>query len=232
MRVYFPASSGALVRPSAPSVEFRFIKKVLLSAVSNVVFAIMPRFDKTKTIVTAKDKKLRELVLYISERSINDDSFGLTKLNKLLFFADFLAYLNFGKPITGQEYFRLRTGPAPRNWLPIRRQMLADGEIRLKQAQFYGFPQDKVIPLREPNLEEFSSKEIALIDKIVETHRGKTASEISDESHEFVGWQLAKDEETIPYQVARLMRRPLNENELKHAKSLEKRAVQRLKQAA
>jgi Protein of unknown function (DUF4065) len=176
--------------------------------------------------LTPKDKKLRELAMYISEKSVGDDSCGATKLNKLLFYADFLAYLNFGEAITGQDYFKLRNGPAPRRWLPIRRQMLEAGDIQLKQAEFHGFPQDKVIPLRKPNLDGFKAKEIALIDKIIDTHRGKTASDISDESHDFVGWQLAQEKETIPYSVARLSRRPLSDKELKHGKSLEKRAAQ------
>jgi hypothetical protein len=194
----------------------------------------MSKIDMQKKItLTPEDKKLRELALYISEKSMGDDSCGATKLNKLLFYADFLAYLNFGQSITGQEYFKLPNGPAPRRWLPIRRKMLEDGDIRLKQAEFYGFAQDKVIPLREPKLNGvFTAKEIALIDKIIETHKGKTASEISDESHDFVGWKLAKEKETIPYQVARLTRRPLTENELKHGKSLEKRALEILKKAA
>jgi hypothetical protein len=38
------------------------------------------------------DEKLRELILYVSTLSKDDDNFGATKLNKLLFYADFLAY--------------------------------------------------------------------------------------------------------------------------------------------
>ncbi len=50
------------------------------------------------------DIKLRELVLYLATLSEGDATFGKVKLNKLLFYADFNAYLKFGKPITGHEY--------------------------------------------------------------------------------------------------------------------------------
>jgi hypothetical protein len=182
----------------------------------------------------AKDKKLRELILYISEKCIGDDSFGATKLNKLLFFADFLAYLNFGSSITRQEYFKLPNGPAPRKMMPIRRQMVDDGDIFIKQAEFYGFPQDRVIPIKKADTNVlFQAAEIALVDKVIAAHKGKTASEISDESHEFVGWKLAADKETIPYSVARLSRRPLSVNEMRHAKTLFKQAAELLvKEAA
>jgi hypothetical protein len=57
-------------------------------------------------------EKLRELILHVARRSEGDIAFGVTKLNKLLFFIDFLACLRFGKPITGEEYQKLDNGPA------------------------------------------------------------------------------------------------------------------------
>ena len=171
--------------------------------------------------MTPKDKRLRELAIYISEKSSGDNAFGATKLNKLLFYADFLAYLNFGEPITGAEYFRLPKGPAPKRWLSVRDNMIHNGDIKLMAAEFYGFPQQKVVPLRKPDLSAFKSKQIALINKIVELHKGKTAAEISDESHGFVGWKLAANKEVIPYQVARVSRRMLSDCEVRHGQSLE-----------
>src|SRR6266487_3415423 len=51
---------------------------------------------------TRADEKLRELILHICIRSEDDEAFGAVKLNKLLFFSDFHAFLRLGKPITGQ----------------------------------------------------------------------------------------------------------------------------------
>lgn len=58
--------------------------------------------------------KLRELVLYVCTASEGDESFGSVKLNKLLFYSDFLSYLQHGIPITGQEY--QSRGRNTRNW--------------------------------------------------------------------------------------------------------------------
>ena len=175
--------------------------------------------------LTPKDKRLRELAIYISEKCGGDDSFGATKLNKLLFYSDFLAYLNFGKPITGSEYFRLGNGPAPKRWIPVREAMVEAGDAKVMDAEFYGFPQQRVVPLRKAQLTEFSTDQISLVDKVIALHKGKTAKDISDESHGFVGWVLAQDRETIPYQVARVTKCDLTENELKHGVSLEKEAT-------
>ncbi len=167
------------------------------------------------------ERKFREAILYVSEKSQGDQAFGATKLNKLLFYSDFLAYLNFGSAITGQEYFRLPKGPAPRRLLPVTRHLEGKGDIKVEAVQFYGFPQKRVIPLRRPDISVFSTQEITLMDKVVEMHKGKTASEISDESHGFIGWSLAADQETIPYSVALVSRRPATEKEGAHARSLE-----------
>lgn len=178
---------------------------------------------------TPQDKKLREAVLYIADKCQGDETFGATKQNKLLFYADFLAYLNFGEAITGQEYFKLGKGPAPRRWLPVKEQMLRDGDIKIKAHEYYGFPQNRTVPLRKPNLNAFSAEQLALIDKIIEVHRGKTASEISEESHGFIGWKLADDQETIPYPVALVSTQELTAQETKHGQTLEATAVALLK---
>lgn len=174
-----------------------------------------------KSQLNSKDKRLRELALYISEKSSGDESFGATKLNKLLFYADFLAYLNFDEPITGSDYFRLPNGPAPKRWIPVRDTMIDSGDAKMMQAEFHGFPQQRLLPLRPAKLNDFKPEQIALVDKVIALHRGKTAAEISDESHGFVGWKLACDRETIPYQVARVSRRPLTDAELKHGRGLD-----------
>ena len=71
------------------------------------------------------DEKFKELVLYIARKSECDPRFGATKLNKLLFFSDFLAFKRLGSPITGQTYFKLDHGPAPRRMLPLKERMQA-----------------------------------------------------------------------------------------------------------
>ena len=75
------------------------------------------------------DERLRELILYIADRSQTDPRFGATKLNKLVFFADFQSYAERGKPITGCQYMRLPNGPVPRHLIPIRDRLVEEGEL-------------------------------------------------------------------------------------------------------
>src|SRR5438067_13073106 len=69
------------------------------------------------------EQKFRELILYFAQKSADDPAFGAVKLNKLLFYADFVSFAKRGKAITGATYFRLPHGPAPRQLLPITKKM-------------------------------------------------------------------------------------------------------------
>src|SRR5437764_15373763 len=104
----------------------------------------------------ANDEKLRQLILYIAELSEGDEPFGYTKLNKLLFYCDFLAYLNFGKSITGHEYQKLENGPAPRQMVPIVRDMEERGLLKMRQESYYGKSLVRALALEEADLEAFT----------------------------------------------------------------------------
>jgi hypothetical protein len=150
------------------------------------------------------EQKLKELILYIAARSADDSNFGAVKLNKLLYYCDFRAYQELGTPITGVQYVRRQEGPAPRRLLPVRRAMEEGNEILLWKKPLPGQynPQDRVVPRREANLDLFSSREVALIDSVIQECWSKTGTQLSEETHQVVGWRLATEGEEIPYETA------------------------------
>lgn len=170
--------------------------------------------------MTTADSKLKELILYIALRSEGDDKFGATKLNKLLFYSDFLAYLNFGKSITGQEYQVLPKGPAPRYLVPVRREMAANGDIAISKHNYYGFEQHRVFALRDADLDMFTAQEVDLVNRLIARYWDVNGIDISEESHQFVGWKYASVGDTIPYEVALVSDRDLTEEEWKYAETL------------
>jgi hypothetical protein len=165
-----------------------------------------------KKKIQPSDEKLRELILLISEWSQADEKFGAIKLNKLLFHCDFSAFLTFNKPITGQEYFALPQGPAPKHLLPITKRMQARQELAYQQVLYHGFLQKRPIALRTAEVSVFTPSEMKLISQTVQRFWNMSASEISDQSHLFLGWKTAKEKETIPYSTALVsLRRPTKE---------------------
>jgi hypothetical protein len=141
---------------------------------------------------------LRELILYISDQCEEDKGFGLTKLNKILYFADFMSYARYGEPITGVSYIKLPKGPVPQPMLAVRKQMEADLEILIRLRDYHGYPQHRVIALREANLEKFKPRDIALIDSVIRKLADETAAEVSARSHGRA-WRAVRNHERIPY---------------------------------
>jgi len=146
-------------------------------------------------------EKFKELILYIARESEGDSTFGATKLNKILFFCDFLSYRAYGESITGQRYFKLPFGPAPRPLLPVVTELIDEGACIKVQRSHYGKPQDTMFAKRDANLEVFKSRDIALAAHVLRQLRDNDATQVSDLSHEFIGWQLARDQEDIPYET-------------------------------
>jgi hypothetical protein len=161
------------------------------------------------------DAKLRELILLISEWCQPDEKFGAVKLNKLLFHADFSAFLTYSEPITGQEYFKLPNGPAPRRLVAITEAMIKKGEFAWQEVTYYGYPQKKPVALRAADTSKFSGPEVALIRQTVEKFWKMNATEISDQSHVFLGWKAVHLKETIPYNTALVSRRTPTDHEKK-----------------
>ncbi len=160
---------------------------------------------------TFDPEKFRELLVYIARKSEDDPTFGAVKLNKVLYYADFGAFRQFGKPITGATYRKLIEGPAPREMLAERGALIKSGDAELREvAYFIGVQQRlSVRNGREPDCEIFEPGELKIVDEVIRFFYGKTAREVSDFSHHEVGWVLSKDREVIPYDTVWLSSQPL-----------------------
>ncbi len=178
--------------------------------------------------VLENTKKLRELVLYICRSSEDDEYFSATKLNKLLFYSDFACYLDLGEAITGQEYQKMQYGPVPRAMKVLEQDMLGQHEYAIYLKPFHGRTQKRPIALRAPDLSIFSGSQIAMVNEVLRRFRRMSASEISENSHRFTGWQLAQDGEIIPYAAALLDNRPVTEQEDKWADELDMTGVEEI----
>ncbi|MGC2300484.1 MAG: Panacea domain-containing protein [Acidobacteriaceae bacterium] len=168
------------------------------------------------------EKKFVELILYISQRSAHDLYFGATKLNKILYLSDFRAYGLWGSSITGAEYQHLQQGPAPRRLKPVRSAMEADEVLAIQPVLFSnGKTQHRTVNLREPDLSLFEAREIALVDSVIDELRNLNATEASNLTHQFVGWLMTEEGQTIDYATIFLSAEQLTLAEAKRARELE-----------
>jgi len=152
------------------------------------------------------DSKMQELILHVAITSENDPNFGAVKLNKILFYADFLSYLRRGRSVTDQEYFALEEGPAPVRLVPIREKMKAREDIAIKRVNRFGLPQQRIEALRPPDYSKLGAEDIEIANLVLGQLKNKNGRDVTDASHQFAGWQIAfgKGERTrIPYGIVR-----------------------------
>ena len=150
------------------------------------------------------EEKLAELILYVADQIRTDPTGGATKLNKILYFAEFSHMRSYGVPITGVPYQKLPEGPAPRRLRPIRDKLIESGEAFLESDQYFGYPLARLIPKRAADVARFSGFEIKIVDQVVSALWGKTAREVSEMSHRETGWKMVEEGDDIPYVAAYL----------------------------
>ena len=161
-----------------------------MSSAQHVVF----KFDETR---------FKELIVLISELCANDPTYGSVKLNKILYFADFMAYRELGKPITGATYFKLAEGPAPRQLLAARRELVEEGRLTLEHRPYFHGVQIRPIVVDASSHEGlFSDDEIQIVTSIIDYLKGMSDRDVSDISHREPGWIIVEDKADIPYETA------------------------------
>jgi hypothetical protein len=147
-------------------------------------------------------EKFKEMILYVAKQADKDDRCGKTKLNKLLFYADFEAYRRFGASISGQSYQKRQFGPVPVAFLPTVDAMVAERACAWARREYFDKQLEKLIALRNPDLSAFSGEEVDVMCSVVERLWDLNATEVSDLSHRFPGWMAAEIGEEIPYETA------------------------------
>jgi len=154
--------------------------------------------------------KFKELIVYIAERCQKDPTFGAIKLNKILYYSDFAAYRIEGQPITGATYRKLSEGPAPKEMIKARDELIESGRLRMEHRPYFTRIQKRLVleDDQSANREIFSPTERDIVNEVIEFFYGKSAREVSDYSHREPGWRVAEEMGDIPYDTAWLSGAP------------------------
>lgn len=171
-------------------------------------------------IHTSDEKKLKEMIIHIAMKSSCDQRFGSTKLNKLLYACDMLAFAHLGHSISNTTYVKREFGPTPKRMPAVLDELRASQGIAFEQRPVGAHTQNRPVALRNPDYSEFESSEIALIDNIIDCFEEHNATSISNWSHELAGWRLAEYEEDIPLSTVFVSDRDITEAEIQHGHML------------
>jgi hypothetical protein len=158
-------------------------------------------------------ERLVDLILYISQKYEPASRWGKTKLNKVLWRADFTSFLERGVPVSGRPYQRLRNGPAPVEMAPVLGRMIGDGLIKVELRPQGEYAEERIIPLMQANMHFFGRDDIRYIDNAIKYYWDATAAEASDDSHGFA-WKSREDGDAMPYELAYISNKEISTNML------------------
>lgn len=116
------------------------------------------RFERGAGI---RRSQVRELLVLGAGRLTDDEAGGATKLNKVLYVADFAHVRRTGRSITGATHQKLANGPAPRRLLPVRKQLMTCGDAELVERDFLGYKQNRLIPKQSTDESVFDAESCA-----------------------------------------------------------------------
>jgi len=158
------------------------------------------RRKKGSYIPTFHPRKFKEALLYILEKVGAKPNIGETALYKLLYFIDFDFYEKYGKPILGATYIKNHHGPTPKQFKKIAEEMILAKELEPVRSKYFQYNQQKYLPLRSPDLTEFTVAEVKHIDEVLARLSDKNAFELSNYSHGDVPWQAAENQKIMDYE--------------------------------
>jgi len=143
------------------------------------------------------EQKYENAILYFTTYCKNK-YLGNTKLNKLMYYLDFVFYRDNKISVTGDVYRKLEYGPVGKNILECLKNLKHKNCIKIENYE--GF--NKYTALVEPNLSVFSEKEIELLQKITDTFLHYTTDKIVSQTHFEAPWLYTEILEDIDYSFA------------------------------
>lgn len=147
-------------------------------------------------------EKITEMVVYFSDKL----SPFKTKMNKLLFYADFLMFKQSCFSISGMRYKAIEMGPVPINFQSIFEYLANKNEIDIFTTEFpqgYIGEQFKAKNDRPFRVELFSENELNVLEKVANVFKPTSTNQIIEISHLEEAWKKnEKNKSVISYEYA------------------------------
>lgn len=142
--------------------------------------------------------KLKNILLFFIEK---ENGVFFTKMNKLLFYSDFLTYRLTGKGLTGLTYKAIAHGPVPLKWDRI--YSFYD-EITQEIIQFpNGMEGTRMTSKLSPDLNDFNDVELKMLNYVYQRFKDDSSTTISETSHHEEAWkQFVNSDKLINYNMA------------------------------
>ncbi|MBQ2654932.1 MAG: SocA family protein [Methanobrevibacter sp.] len=147
------------------------------------------------------EDKFKAVLLYIINRCENKSNVGKTLICKLLYFSDFNYYEIYEESITNETYLKFERGPYPDHIDDVLNKMIENKEVIFKKEPYYnGTTIHKYYLTNVPDLSLLNTKELSVINNVIDKISDFSANEASNYSHGDMPWMIAEDNEELDYE--------------------------------
>lgn len=122
------------------------------------------------------------------------------KICKLLYFADKEHLLEYGRPIIGDTYYKLKDGPIPTKGLDMLRGHSGPA-ARVLINEAFSVTGWAVVPKRAPDMSVFSKSDIKILNHIKETLGSLDAYQLRDLSHKEHAYEQSEIHDVIDFEL-------------------------------
>ncbi|MDP1688835.1 MAG: Panacea domain-containing protein [bacterium] len=136
-----------------------------------------------------KDKFINAVLFFA--KNTDPNKFGITKLVKLLFFADFLHFERYGRPIIGDEYYHLPEGPVPTTSYDLYKSTFEkqiktglEKYINVSPTKVGLYTINKIEAKEECNEDVFSDSDVEVMKEIAKKFYNETGTGLAKMTHE------------------------------------------------
>jgi len=129
-----------------------------------------------------------------------------TKLNKLLFYADFKHFKEYSVSITGARYVHLQYGPVPDGYDYYFAELSREQYLAVEEEVIGAYTSFKCIARAEPDLRAFEQTERHVLEEVLNHFREFGSVKIMEFSHEETAYASTAEGERISYLYAKDLR--------------------------
>lgn len=158
----------------------------------------MSKVTRSNTINT---NKYQNALLYLI-KYCNNSYLGTTKLNKLMYYLDFISYRDRGRSVSGDAYIHKDYGPIPENIDDMLVELQEQKQLGIEVVPYKDSHTVKFHLLKGPDMSVFDKYEKKLLDYLCEEFDVWPTDKIVSQTHLESPWFYSKPYERVDFKYA------------------------------
>ena len=164
------------------------------------------------------DNRLEQITHLVIAR-MPSEKLGATKLVKIMWLADLMAWRARAESLTGIEHYRrLPFGPVPTQVRAVLNGLVAQKLILEHRVEYYAGTKKELLSLQDPDLTCLSAEDVDILHRAMDLISPMTAKEASDASHD-VYWEEVPENGLMSVGSASIVSTDIDQDDLNWARS-------------